>query len=207
MAPAHVLPQQDPPDLGAVDVDTLAAEGLGEAVEGPHSGCGLVGGGQLTPAVADQASRWGIAGQLHDPGPLGLGDAGLAAGSEPVGQSVQTLLGEALYPVPGGLRRAAQLRRDGWNPGVGPAQFDDLRSADPVRRGVPRTGQFVDRALLGLIRWRAGKQQSWHDTSPRHHHPSRNDRSTRAMRNGALGGDPIGTFRAVAEAVTARVPG
>ena len=57
MAPAYVLAQQDPSYLGAVDVDSLTAQDLGEAVEGPHPGIVSSAARSSPPAV--QTSRPG----------------------------------------------------------------------------------------------------------------------------------------------------
>src|SRR5262249_30712198 len=87
--PAHLLDQQDPPDLAAAHGDTGVPGRAGEGVQRPLRRAALIVSGQLPGGVRGRPPGGFGAGKRDDPGPLTPVRRGMPGAREPADQGAR----------------------------------------------------------------------------------------------------------------------
>jgi hypothetical protein len=132
--------------LAAADLDAHLLGGLGQIVQGPVGGLGLVEDLRWQSIVADQHPGRLFGDKSDDPGALVLRDARFASGSGAISETIYTFGVEAMEALSYGFRMTAKLLGDCGGAQPLPAQRDDAGAEDPVARSVAAAGEFVDLA-------------------------------------------------------------
>src|SRR5438046_8252036 len=149
--PAHLLSQENLPDLAALNLDAAGPCRLGKGVQGPLRRAALIVGRQLPGRVTSQLPRRRRPGQGDDARPLRFGDPPLAPAPGAIAQPVDAGGVAPVQPAAHSVLMEADLSRGSRDVEPVPAQHDDPGPLDPVRRGMPGAREPADLPDLAVI--------------------------------------------------------
>src|SRR5215207_1337683 len=156
------LGQQDPADLTALDGHPQLVGRLDQRIQRPHTGLLGVDRSQGPVGLPDQPTGRVLADQGDQLATLGLVEPAWPTGPGSVTKPVDTMVVEAVQPLPHGLGVTAQPGGDLAGSLAVPASDHDAGAQDPVGGCVAAGREPAQGALLvGISRW-SGVQQRRH---------------------------------------------